>query len=264
MSTVVVLPADCTNCGGALNGPYCQTCGQKAASPNVSLHEFFHEAFHELAHVDGKIVQTLRLLLTRPGQLTREFLDGRRQRYVSPLRLYLTCSLIFFALAAVAPRTDRPFFTVSHARGETGLDPERVRELRRDATDKANDAIVHNLPRVMFGLMPVFGLLTWLFYRRRQPFYAAHLYYSIHFHSYVFLLLTAAIGLRPLMGSRGGTALPVILIGICHFAGLRRVFGGSKWSMAWKGALIALVYCLLVTGTVLMIGLWSAGFFARR
>ena len=78
MSTAAALPADCANCGAPLNGRYCPACGQKAASPNVSLHEFFHEAFHEFAHVDGKIVQTLRLLLTRPGQLTREFLDGRR------------------------------------------------------------------------------------------------------------------------------------------------------------------------------------------
>src|SRR5215831_3361631 len=142
MSTVAALPADCANCGAALNGPYCQACGQKAASPNVSLHEFFHEAFHEFAHVDGKIVQTLRLLLTRPGRLTRDFLDGRRQRYVSPLRLYLTCSLIFFALASVAPRADRPFFTVSRARGEAGLDPERVRDVRLDARVRGVDVVL--------------------------------------------------------------------------------------------------------------------------
>ena len=264
MATVAALAVDCANCGAPLNGPYCQACGQKAASPNVSLHEFFHEAFHELAHVDGKIVQTLRLLLTKPGQLTREFLDGRRQRYVSPLRLYLTCSLIFFALAAVAPRADRPFFTVSRARGEAGLDPERVRAVRREATEKANDAIVHNLPRVMFLLMPVFALLTWFFYRRQQqPFYAAHLYYSIHFHSYVFLLLTAGIGLRPLLGSQRATALPMGLIAVWHFASLRRVFGGSKWSMVWKGGLIWLVYFVSVAAMILTIGLWSAGLFAR-
>src|SRR5258706_9109608 len=99
MSTVLAPPAGCANCGAPLSGPFCQACGQKAAGRNVSLHDFFHEAFHEFAHVDGKIVQTLRLLLTKPGQLTHEFLEGRRERYVSPLRLYLTCSLIFFALA---------------------------------------------------------------------------------------------------------------------------------------------------------------------
>jgi hypothetical protein len=176
MSTVAAARADCANCSAPINGAFCQTCGQKAASPNVSLHDFFHEAFHEFAHVDGKIVQTLRLLLTKPGQLTREFLEGRRQRYISPLRLYLTCSLIFFALAAVAPKAERPVITISRVNGEAGLAPERAIELRREATARANEALVHNLPRVMFLLMPVFGLLTWMFYRKAQRFYAAHLY----------------------------------------------------------------------------------------
>src|ERR1051325_10982684 len=172
MSTVATLPADCANCGAPLNGRFCQTCGQKAASPNVSLHDVYHEAFHEFAHVDGKIVQTLRLLLTKPGQLTREFLEGRRQRYVSPLRLYLTCSLIFWALAAVAPKADRPVFTVTGGiEGEEHMDPERVQRLHEEATVRGNEALVHNLPKVMFVLMPVFGLLTWVFYRKAQPFY---------------------------------------------------------------------------------------------
>jgi hypothetical protein len=40
---------------------------------------------------------------------------------------------------------------------------------------KANEALVHDFPRVMFVLMPVFSLLTWVCYRGRRPFYAAHL-----------------------------------------------------------------------------------------
>ena len=64
MSTVATLPAACANCGAPLSGPFCHACGQKVASPNVSLHDFFHEAFHELAHLDGKILQTVRVLLT--------------------------------------------------------------------------------------------------------------------------------------------------------------------------------------------------------
>jgi uncharacterized protein DUF3667 len=70
----------CGNCGAELGGAFCQACGQKATGPDVRLHDFFHEAFHEFAHVDGKIVQTLRLLLTKPGLLTKEFLSGRRAR----------------------------------------------------------------------------------------------------------------------------------------------------------------------------------------
>lgn len=48
--------------------------------------------------LEGKLWRTLRLLVARPGELTREYLGGRRMPYLEPLRLYLTLSLIFFAL----------------------------------------------------------------------------------------------------------------------------------------------------------------------
>jgi hypothetical protein len=37
------------------------------------------------------------------GRAHREYLAGRRARYLSPLRLYLTCSVLSFALKALAP-----------------------------------------------------------------------------------------------------------------------------------------------------------------
>jgi hypothetical protein len=63
----------------------------------------------------------------------------------------------------------------------------------------ANRAIVHNFPRVMFVLMPGFGLLTWVLYRKARPFYAAHLYYSIHFHAFAFLAFTLQVSDRWLL-----------------------------------------------------------------
>ena len=38
---------------------------------------------------DGRFVRTIRLLLTRPGELTRSLLEGQRAQFVSPVRLYL-------------------------------------------------------------------------------------------------------------------------------------------------------------------------------
>src|SRR5262249_47373911 len=103
MTTGTIDLTDCPNCGTPLEGRFCAACGQKAAPLNPSLGEFAHDLFHELAHFDSKIVQSVRLLLTRPGFLSREHFDGRRTRYVSPIRLYLLFSLLYFAVAAFAP-----------------------------------------------------------------------------------------------------------------------------------------------------------------
>ena len=73
----------CLNCGAELAGRWCSKCGQKEVDPRPTVHELAHEALHEIAHVDGKLVRTIRLLLTKPGKLTREFLEGKRARSVS-------------------------------------------------------------------------------------------------------------------------------------------------------------------------------------
>src|SRR5579862_5007507 len=80
--------ARCTNCGTPLTGKYCSGCGQR--HHELPVHHFWHfvgEAFEDLTHADSRLWQTLIALLFRPGFLTREFLEGRRARYLPPVRL---------------------------------------------------------------------------------------------------------------------------------------------------------------------------------
>jgi len=91
-------PATCPNCGSALGGNFCQECGQAATLHVPSAREFLHEFVAHYVALEGKLWQSVKLLLFKPGQLTREYIGGRRVRYVEPLRLYLTFSIIFFAL----------------------------------------------------------------------------------------------------------------------------------------------------------------------
>jgi hypothetical protein len=76
MTTAGVLRTACANCGKALDRPFCSQCGQKAAPLNPSVGEFLHDVLHEVTHLDGKIPQSVRLLLTRPGFLTQEQFEG--------------------------------------------------------------------------------------------------------------------------------------------------------------------------------------------
>ena len=95
--------AACLNCGALLSGPFCSSCGQRDIPPYPSVRELAVDAFWELSGWDGRFASTVRALVRRPGQLTLEFLEGRRARYISPLRLYLMCSLVYFVVAAAAP-----------------------------------------------------------------------------------------------------------------------------------------------------------------
>lgn len=88
----------CANCGAALQGPYCAQCGQHVADYHRSLWRFLGEFFDNAICWDNKFLRTLGPLLTQPGVLTREFMAGRRVRYVQPLRLFLFVSAVCLAL----------------------------------------------------------------------------------------------------------------------------------------------------------------------
>lgn len=96
----------CLNCATPLTGPFCSSCGQRDVPPYPSVRELAVDAFWELSGWDGRFATTVRALFRRPGLLTREFLEGRRARYISPLRLYLMASLVFFVLSAAAPNVN--------------------------------------------------------------------------------------------------------------------------------------------------------------
>lgn len=92
----------CLNCGSLLGGDYCAACGQRALPPDPTIRQLAGDAFSEFSGWDGKLVRTLHLLLLRPGELTHRFLAGQRIRFISPVRVYLTCSFVYFALRALA------------------------------------------------------------------------------------------------------------------------------------------------------------------
>jgi hypothetical protein len=95
---------DCLNCGTQLKGQYCGSCGQRSRSRLISLWELISDAFGDLLEIDSRLWQTVVPLIIRPGQLTRDYLQGRRARYMPPFRMYLVLSLLFFVVAFFDPR----------------------------------------------------------------------------------------------------------------------------------------------------------------
>lgn len=96
---------DCLNCGTTLaaHAHFCSQCGQDTANHPPSLMEFVHEFVSHYIAVEGTLWKSLWGLMARPGFLTREYLAGRKQRYVLPLRLLLTLGLLFFLALKLMP-----------------------------------------------------------------------------------------------------------------------------------------------------------------
>jgi hypothetical protein len=257
----------CLNCGAPLTGTYCSSCGQKRPHTELSLRELLHEATEELIHWEGKVPSTLKALFLRPGLLTRDFLAGRRARWLSPLRVYLISSLAFFVsgplVEGITHRSAREVakVTITNPNG-TGLTPEIRQEIKeslparifgaerieRAATNSAalNRTIESAYPKAMFILLPFFALLTSIAWRKKLPQYPAHLYFALHLHAVVFGVMAMGTVLVGFFApNRFGVAIGLAALGYVAWytlAALRRVFGDTWVNTVGKAVAIGVVY----------------------
>ena len=278
------LPVEvCLNCGTALSGQYCGSCGQRAASRLISIWELLRDAFGDLFELDSRLWRTLIQMMIRPGRLTRDYLEGRRARYMPPFRMYLVLSIVFFLVAFFDPREElsilfEPEAPVTEDGEETANDADEFRdEVMRElaaegiiaevpgATDVADDAaedddeadtddhgieisvggdsngkcdvdeirdadlpqwlrarltedrlkvmcdriiaddgqaflgkMLDNVPAALLVLLPLMALVLKLLYPLSKRYYVEHLLFVVHYHAFVFLILTLQVLFRRL------------------------------------------------------------------
>ena len=92
---------NCPNCDTPATGRFCANCGQHA-QPNRKLTHVAGEFLNGLWHLDTKTWRTVPMVIFRPGTLTRNYVYGKRARYLSPLTMFLfAIFLMFFAFSTI-------------------------------------------------------------------------------------------------------------------------------------------------------------------
>lgn len=268
-------PANCPNCFAETSGNYCHQCSQETTLHPPSAREFLHEFIGHYVALEGKLWQSLWLLLLKPGRLTLEYLHGRRVRYVQPLRLYLTFSLIFFALVKFSgldfietepvhapPAIGRPAATttVSNADNEIFQQAGQLAERlhagwgqrvatflalpQRELAYQLSKTFFSYAPYALFALMPVFALLLKLLYLGSGRRYGAHLLFALHANALAFALLALQI----VVPSGWGFVHFVMLAWMVLYLplALQRVYGG-RWPVTLlRWIVLTVLHCLCI------------------
>ncbi len=236
----------CPNCGTHSEGGFCPACGQKRIHPgDLSLRHAWHHVVHELAHVDGKILHSLRLLFTQPGRLTLDFFEGRRARHVHPIRLFLTFGVVFFFFAHVnSPLDIRALVEMqppaaqqqwAHLVGKRGLTLDQF----LDRTNGRMDAIFKTVETTAILLN---GFWLWVLFRQRRPYLAEHLVTTLHLACFT-MALWLPLSLLHLAGVSRMLTAPVILAALFVYFLLtaRRVYGGNWLGLAGRWAILQIL-----------------------
>jgi hypothetical protein len=299
----------CPNCGELLWGQYCASCGQRSRLRMITFWELLKDAGDLLASLDSRLWRTLALLIFRPGRLTLDYLQGRRARFVPPVRLFIASSIVFFFIASLNTRfefgADEAVFVDPPAAPSEALESgdeggaarqpeararigtigigeacnidysgapewlERVLPLdraveicERITVDRGRSfvrALLSNVPAMMFLFLPLMAAVMKLAYPFSGRYYAEHLLFLVHYHSFFFLLNIGVILFRwgAELAAPGRLPLGVITVvafiylPVYLFRAMRVVYGQGFFATLFKYVLLGLAYLLALLATFL-------------
>jgi len=256
--------AACRNCGTALAGDYCHRCGQ-AAHVHRSFGAIGHDLVHSVLHFEGKFWRTLPMLLLRPGELTRRYIEGERARFLSPIATFLLAAFLMFAIVNNVGR--RAYYVEEPAArtapGQSAAEPNLPIDM--DLSDapaplrwidaawrkaRENPSLLGyklqaNAYKYSWMLIPISLPLVWILFLHRRRYrerfgaydHAVFVTYAIAFAS----LFTVSFTLLKLLGLNGTAALIPMAIPLAHiFVQLRGAYGLSVASALWRTAALAI------------------------
>jgi hypothetical protein len=247
-------PTVCVNCGWTSEGPFCARCGQKRFyRGDLGIRHAWHHLFHELLHLDGKIFRSLKSLLLRPGELTLDFIEGRRAQHVHPIRLFIVFLFLFFLFAPVNPLME---IGGNLAQGMQGLDPNQRAQLDArlaqngttlDALLDRVDGRLRTIAKPLdLALVVANGVLLWMLFHKRRRYLAENMTMALHlscFNTAIQLVIGWARLYEP---ARVFVSLVVLAIAIGYFIlAARRVYGSG-----WLGSLLK--YIVLAVAQIII------------
>jgi hypothetical protein len=133
-------PEHCLNCGTELRGPYCHVCGQPVKGMVRHLRSIVRDVLDTVFEYDSRIWRSLIPLYFLPGRITREFLDGKRIRFVLPFRLFFVLTVVAFLVLQLLAEPVLLAEPAVLGSIEQADDLERVAELQREALAEITEA----------------------------------------------------------------------------------------------------------------------------
>jgi hypothetical protein len=257
-------PNVCPNCGSAAPGHFCPECGQRTDLKHRSIGHLLSEFLEDYLTLDNKLFKSLVPLFTKPGQLTVDYIAGRRQRHVSPFRLFMTGLILFIFVISFMPYIETSDSNSDRERDNevsaplkdaSASEPGKIADASAKTAQESGeesgesigrrllDNLITSFHAVMVCMLPVFALIMRLLYLRRKEYlFVDHMVFSLHLHSYALAILTLLAIVPPFPQDQ---TLVAVVIAIYLYAAQRRVFSLSRARAVTKTALVVFTYTLL-------------------
>jgi hypothetical protein len=127
-----------------------------------------------------------------------------------------------------------------------------------DPEHKFVEDLVHNIPKMMFFILPIFAMILKLVYIRKNRYYYEHLIYSFHVHSAFFLGFLVVKLLSWLFGFIYDISDWLIFFYLIYllwyiYRSLRTFYGSTRWVTVLKLFFLFICYNIVLTLGFLLI-----------
>ncbi len=274
----------CPNCETEFDSgfKFCPECGQQNKGFNLNLSHFIKDFLSANFNIESKLLLTLGLLITKPGFLTREYLCGKRTKYVTPVRLYLIISFIYFFILAISPqnnwKSDNSDVVIANdttivydqqvvdsinqaepnkSTINSTMDNDSISDLESFVIKKSkkfnskegrrifNEQFRKNTSIGMFILIPFTALLLFLIFHK-GTYYVQHLVFSLHVQSVIFLLLIFHSLLENIITGDAFDGTVSILMIVIPYLWLKKYYKISYFKALWKMLIFMTGYTALL------------------
>ncbi|MFG0328809.1 MAG: DUF3667 domain-containing protein [Phycisphaerales bacterium] len=244
------------NCGAPLVDRYCGRCGQDHAHPRLRMKTLLGDWFESVLELDWPVVRTVVDLIIRPGRVCREYVDGRRRKYMSPLR-YCVYAAAIFALLTVTLDVDTVggFADLIGAEAlseRKTLTEEEIAALT-DAERKQLEAVEfveQNIQFFSLASLPLVVFIQMLAFRGNRLNYAEHAAPVLYLNAQFFLLGAVTL----LTGAHLWIWMTIVssFVMLIYWIWACRVFyGRGWWATTWRS-------CIILFSKVVLDGLVGA------
>jgi hypothetical protein len=166
----------CKNCETEFQGNFCPQCGQSAHEHEINARYILHDVPHSVLHIDKGFFYTLFHLLRNPGKTLREYLAGKRVKHFKPFAFVIMLSTICTLLIKGLHHLMNLHYQKTH--------PNKAIAFSEGFFAKYPSTLI-------FLLIPLLSLVTWLFYRKRKYSYWEHFLVNTYIAAYVNIFLLA-------------------------------------------------------------------------
>jgi hypothetical protein len=262
----------CPNCSCERMEKFCPECGQENVPGIVPVRELFNDVIGDLFKLDARLWGTLWPLVSKPGFLTIEYLAGRRMRYFSPLKLYLSVAFLYFLVFGwLAQPLMRQMETLPTQNAQ-GRVSRRAALRATPGARQFDQRFQRRMPVLMnwqlanqntlnLLMIPVYGVALTLLLLRQRRLYMEHVIFLLHTQAATYLL---ALPFAPFFQTAAGLIASMLPILIYYPLAFRRVYGPLSWlktigTLALFALLSTVLMFAVITPIMFIYLLWPWG-----